>query len=279
MEQVGLSRILRFVKKAGLYAAMMLIAIWCLFPLYVILLNSFKIKKEVYHPELVFVAPKLTNYITVLMEQEVWKYIVNSTIIAVFSTLLALILGGLTAYGLSRFDTRGKQGILSGVLLIRQLPPIAMVLPFFVIAFFTRMIDRHMLLIVIYLTFNLPLSIWMLKGFFDKVPISLEEAALIDGCTRRQTIVMIVAPLVLPGVLATGVLCFSYCWNEFLYALFLTSIKAKTIPTVISEYVTRAGVEWGNMSAVAVLTVMPVLVLAVSFRRHFVQGLTFGATK
>ena len=162
-------RLIAFLGRAGQYLLMLIISLWCLFPLYLILVNSFKNKREVYQPGKLLVVPKLTNYVRVLFEQEVGSYILNSAIIAICSTLLALVLGGLIGFGMSRFRIRGKSGILKSVLLVRQLPPITLVLPFFIIGFLSRTLDTHLLLIIIYLTFNVPLSVWMLKGFFFRL--------------------------------------------------------------------------------------------------------------
>lgn len=270
----------RYLKRACLYLGLAAVAIWCLFPLYNIALNSFKDTKQVYEPGVLVVMPNLTHYKTVLVDRGVWKYMLNSAYIALISTAAAVLIGSLVAYGLSRTPRlNGRESILRGVLTVRQIPRIALVLPFFMIGFFTGLLDTKLLLIVIYLTFNVPLVIWMTKGFFDTIPISVEEAALLDGCTRLGILFRIVLPLAVPGLIATSVLCFSYSWNEFVYALLLTSVRAKTMPTVIAEFVTQSGVEWGQMSAVGILTVLPILVLAIVYRRYFVQGFSLGASK
>lgn len=274
------SRVGRKVNRAVLYLCLAGVAVWCLFPLYNIALNSFKDVRQVYQPGLLWVVPKLDNYRAVLVDQGVWRYMLNSALIALVSTAAAVLTGSLIAYGLSRTPRlQGKSVILNGVLMVRQIPRIALVLPFFMIGFFTGLLDTRLLLIVIYLTFNVPLVIWMTKGFFDTIPVSIEEAALLDGCSRIGILFRIVIPLAIPGLIATSVLCFSYCWNEFVYALLLTSVRAKTMPTVIAEYVTQSGVEWGQMSAVGVLTVLPILLLAFVYRRYFVQGFSLGASK
>ena len=279
MVKLRIRKRMQNIRLAGLYIVMACIALWCLFPLYFIIINSFKTRLQVYNPGQLFVLPQFSNYRKVLFDQGVGEFLLNSVIIAVSTTLLALIISSFIAYGLSRLKIRHEGAIMKSVLLVRQLPAIALVLPFFIIGFMLRLLDKHIYLIIIYLSFNIPLAVWMLKGFFDKVPIEIEEAALLDGCSKNQVVRHILMPVVAPGVGATGVLCFSYAWNEFLYPLMLTSIRAKTIPTVISEYVTKSGVQWGEMSAVAVMNVVPILVLAIIFRKNFINGLSFGATK
>jgi multiple sugar transport system permease protein len=273
-------RTTRILRRTVLYVCLAGVAVWCLFPLYNIALNSFKDTRQVYQPGLLWVAPKLDNYVTVLVDRGVWRYMLNSAYVALISTAAAVLIGSLVAYGLSRTPRlKGRESVLRGVLTVRQIPRIALVLPFFMLGFFTGLLDTRLLLIVIYLTFNVPLVIWMTKSFFDTIPVSIEEAALLDGCSRIGILFRIVLPLAVPGLIATSVLCFSYSWNEFVYALLLTSVRAKTMPTVIAEFVTQSGVEWGQMSAVGVLTVLPILVLAVVYRRYFVQGFSLGASK
>ena len=165
------------------------------------------------------------------------------------------------------------------VLSLRMLPPMATVIPFFVMAQMLRILDTHLVLIICYMLFNIPFTIWMMRGFFEEIPLAIEEAALVDGCSRFQVFMKILLPLAVPGLIATAIFCIIQSWNEFAFALFLTSSDANTLPTTVTLFLSITGVVWGEMSSVGVITIIPVLVFAMIVQKYMIRGLTFGGVK
>jgi len=162
---------------------------------------------------------------------------------------------------------------------LRMLPPMATVIPFFILARLTGILDTHLVLILSYMTFNIPFTIWMMRGFFEEIPREIEEAALVDGCSHWQVLIKIILPLSMTGLTATAIFCVIQSWNEFAFALFLTGVNARTLPTTVTFFLSVTGVIWGEMAAVGVVTALPVLVFAMLVQKHMIRGLTFGAVK
>lgn len=200
-------------------------------------------------------------------------------IIAVATTIVSLILGSLAAYGFVRYNWKKKEDRAFWVLSQRFLPPMAVVIPYFLMGAFAGMLDTHLLLIICYTTFNIPFTIWMMRGFIEDLPKEVEEAAYLDGCTRLQSLRKIILPLVAPGLIATAIFCVINSWNEFVFANFLTSIRAKTVPTSVMMYLTVSGVKWGELAATGVLSVLPVMIFAIIVQKNMIRGLTFGSVK
>lgn len=249
-------------------------------PIVYLALTSFK------EPELTFAIPPVwnftptsQNYQEVLSSTNFDKYFLNSVVTALSTTAIALVLGTLAAYGFSRFRFRGHFWLRMSSLIPQMLPPIAIVVPLYVL--FSRLdwIDTRQSLIISYLTFTVPLSIWMMIGFFDDVPVELEEAAMIDGCSRFGALMRASMPLALPGMAATAILAFLYCWNEFLYAVILTGREARTLPVIITSFMTNKSVLWGRIAASGTLVLVPVLIFALIAQRYLVRGLARGAVK
>jgi multiple sugar transport system permease protein len=273
-------RIIKRLTQALVYVLVILAVVLSLAPILYLALTSFK------EPELTFAippvwnfTPTLKNYEEVLSSTDFNKYFMNSVVTALTTTFIALILGMLAAYGFSRFRFRGHFWLRMSSLIPQMLPPIAIVVPLYVL--FSRLgwIDTRQSLIISYLTFTIPLSTWMMVGFFDDVPIELEEAAMIDGCSRFGALARISFPLVIPGLAATAILAFLYCWNEFLYAVILTGRNARTLPVIITSYMTNKSVLWGRIAASGTLVLIPVLIFALLAQRYLVRGLARGAVK
>ncbi len=251
----------------------------CVFPVYFMLTTSFKYPIQTYDPSIWLFYPTLANYQSLFQNYDVAARLLNSVIVTTGSVLLALVLGGMAAYGFAKYDFRGKDNIAGWMLSMRFLPAMAVVIPLFLIANTLRVLDTQMLLIVVYLTFNVPFAAWMLRGFFDEIPVELEDAAMVDGASRWQILLRIVLPLSTPGIFATAALLVIATWNEFTLALFLATFQARTMPTVTSQFQTVRGILWGELTALGVLTTLPVLVFAILARKYLVRGLTFGALK
>jgi multiple sugar transport system permease protein len=278
--QMNRLHLIKRLSKMLVYALVILVILLSIAPIVYLALTSFK------EPELTFAippvwnfTPTLQNYEEVLSSTNFNKYFMNSVITALSTTGIALFLGTLAAYGFSRFRFRGHFWLRMSSLIPQMLPPIAIVVPLYVL--FSRLdwIDTRQSLIISYLTFTIPLSTWMMVGFFDDVPLELEEAAMIDGCSRFGALMRVSLPLVLPGMAATAILAFLYCWNEFLYAVILTGRNARTLPVIITSFMTNKSVLWGRIAASGTLVLIPVLIFALLAQRYLVRGLARGAVK
>ncbi len=228
-------------------------------------------------PRLLFV-PTVENY-TGLLQARFLRPLANSVIVAVVTTALSLTLGVPAAYALSRIRIRASGGIAFWILCTRMAPPIAFGIPFFLAYRWLGWLDTLGGLVVIYLTFNLSLVIWMMRAFFEGIPMSLEEAAYIDGASVAQALRMVVVPLARPGLVATAILCFLFAWNDFFFALVLTRSNAMTAPVAIVNFMHYAGWDWGRITAGSVVVALPVLAFAWPVRRYLISGLTAGAVK
>ncbi len=242
------------------------------FPMLWMFLTSLKERIYLYQPGRWLFPPTLDNYVAALVKYGILDYVKNSAIVATGNTLLSLVVGVTAAYGLSRFAFRGREAVALGILLARLFPTITLVIPFFVLAFLFRLLDTHILLILIYLTFNVPFVVWAMRAYFEDIPREIEEAALVDGCTRLSAFTRCILPAARPGLFATGVMCFILAWNEFNYALFLTSRAAKTVPTAIAFFRTERGILWGEVSALGVIAILPVLVIAALGHNVLLRG-------
>jgi len=273
-------RLIKLVSKIIIYSLVILAVFLSLAPIVYLFITGFK------EPDLTFAIPpvwKFTpttqNYREVLTTTNFSKYFMNSVTIALITTGIAILLGSLAAYGFSRFRFRGKFWLKMSSLIPQMLPPIVLVVPLYVL--FNRLdwIDTRQALVVSYLTFTIPLSIWMMTGFFDDVPIELEEAAMIDGCSRFGALFRVSLPLAVPGMAATAILAFIYCWNEFLYAVILTGRDARTLPVIITSFMTNKSILWGRIAASGSLVLIPVIIFALLAQRYLVRGLGKGAVK
>jgi len=269
----------RRVKRALVYLGVIIISLWAVFPLFWMVIISLKERIYTYDPSVWIFRPVIDNYITVFTEKNLSKFLINSAVVAIFTTILALIIGTIGAYGFSRFKFKYNQAFLFFLLGIRMIPSVAIVIPIFILARFLHVLDTRILLIITYLIFNVPFTVWMMKGFFDEIPKELEEAAMVDGCTRIQTLYKIILPVVQPGLVATSIFCIISSWNEFVYALFLTSIKSVTTPTIVQMFLSIQGVAWGEMCAVGTVSILPVLIFAMIVQKNMIRGLSFGAVK
>jgi multiple sugar transport system permease protein len=256
-----------------------LLLVVMLLPFLWLLQLSFKPTAQIleFPPRFAFV-PTLQHYVAIWNGDFPASFF-NSLVTSSVSTALALAVGVPAAYALSRWNARGGFRIGLAILLTRMAPPIAFTIPFFLAYRWLGLLDTRTGLIVIYLTFNLPLVVWMMRPFFDAVPASLEEAALMDGAPWRTVFIEIVMPLAAPGLAATAILCFLYAWNDFFFALILTRTDARTAPVAVVNFMNYEGWEWGKIAAGGSLVMAPVLLFAMLVRRYLVSGLTAGAVK
>lgn len=269
----------RKVRRTLVYVGIIIMCVWSVFPLFWMALISIKERIHTYDPSVWIFRPVFENYINVFKNRDLGKYLLNSAIVSVATTVLALVVGTIAAYGFSRFRFKALNGMMFFLLSVRMIPSVAVVIPIFVLARFMKVLDSRLLLIIVYMIFNIPFTVWMMKGFFDDIPKELEEAATVDGCTTIQALVRIILPLAQPGLVATSIFCIINSWNEFVYALFLTSIKSVTTPTIVQTFLSIEGVMWGEMSAVGTIAILPVLVFAMIVQKNMIRGLSFGAVK
>lgn len=220
------------------------------------------------------------NYILVLdSSRGLFSGLVNSFIIAFFTSSVGLVIGSMAAYALARLNMPGRNQILMMILATQMFPGIVIAIPLFLVMSRMRLVDTHFGLIVVYLSFILPIVIWILKGFFETVPMELERAAAVDGASPLQTFRYIALPISLPPLFATAVFAFIESWNEFFFAIILTRINVKTAPIAIAEFSGQYQTLYGQMLASAVLASIPVVVLAIIFRRFILEGFAEGAIK
>jgi multiple sugar transport system permease protein len=222
--------------------------------------------------------PTLIHYTVALFSYRGLKGLINSLIISSAATVLSALIGSLMAYSLARFNTGGKH-LSFWVLSQRFLPPVAIVIPVFLIYRHTGMHDTHIGLIIAYTVFTLPVSVWMMYAYFRQLPRSMEDAALVDGCTRWQAFWRVALPLSAPGMVAAAVFAFIACWTEFFFALVLTSRDAFTLPTVFRAFIGFQGALYGEASALAVVSLAPSIALGILVQHHLVRGLTLGAVR
>lgn len=251
-----------------------------LFPPVVLFLTSIKTELDAlsFPPKWIF-KPTLQNYTEIFEFSPFARYLLNSFIVASLNTGVVLVLGSFAAYSLARFRFKGADDIAFWILSVRMMPPVAAIIPIYIIMRNLRLLDTPWSLVITYLTFNLPFAVWMMRSFFREIPREIEESALVDGCSIFRSFRSIALPLAAPGLAATGILTFIFSWNEFLFALILTGSKAVTLPVGITGYMKETGINWGYMTAGGALALIPVIVFTVLAQKHLVKGLTMGALK
>ena len=267
------------ISDLGSGLAGILIILFLAFPIFWIAITAFKPERYVFSTELRF-APTLDSFRAIFQDPlDFWPLTVNSLVVSTSTVLIALPLAVMAAYAFSRYTFRGQRPLLIWVLVTQFLPPVVVVLPFFALFRQLQLVDTKIGLIWINLSIVLPYSIWMIKGFVDALPTEIEQASLIDGCNEFQTLRYITLPLLAPSIITAGVFSFIITWNEFLYALILTRQEARTLTIGLLSTNTATGIRWDWMSATGLIVMIPVFILSLTIRKHFVQGMTMGAVK
>lgn len=266
------------------YALVLLALAVALIPIYWTLTISFKSEIDQFSipPKWFFFTPTFAHYYEAFIERSFGRYLFTSAIVAILSTLFAMLFGTLAAYALARFRLarRLNTPIALWMLSTRMFPPIVTAVPLFLMMRDLRLLNTIAALVLVYTAFNLPFVVWMMRGFFLELPREIEEAALVDGDSRMGALVRVLLPLVTPGLAATAVFCMITCWNEFLFALVLTQTDAaQTLPVGIAGRVTQYEIRWGVMSAAGVVAMVPILAFAMAVQRYLVRGLSLGAVK
>lgn len=270
----------KITRKTIVYIGIIIAVILSTFPIFYLVLTSFKPPQMTFSiPPVWIFKPTLQNYQEVIEGGDFVKYLFNSLIVGVSTVLISMVLGIFAAFGFVRFKFRSNFIMRMAALIPQMLPPIIIVVPIFVLFTSLKLTDTKLALVISYLTFTMPLSIWMMIGFFEEVPVELEESAMIDGCSRLRAMLTIELPIAVPGLAATAVISFIYCWNEFLYAVILTGRGARTLPVMITSFMTTKAILWGRIAAAGSLVLLPVLVFALIFQRYLISGLAFGSVK
>ncbi|MFC5826458.1 carbohydrate ABC transporter permease [Nonomuraea insulae] len=271
--------------RAGRYAAItgaVLVTALFLLPVLYMVNISFKLPKDIFTvpprwlSELTF-----DNYTSYFEQARILPRMVNTVIVAVGASAISMVAGSMAGYALSRMKMRGA-GVVGGLILAsRAVPPIALVVPLFLVARKLGLTDQYITVILAYVTFLVPYVVWLMRAFFRSLPPELEEAAMLDGCTRFGAFFRIIVPTSMTGLISTLIFCIILAWEELLFALILTNDKAVTIPVAIAGIAadTEKGGLWGPLAAVGVLTVLPVVIFALGVQKYLIKGLADGATK
>lgn len=265
-------------------AAIALALFIALGPFVVLVLNSVRPSNEFLSSGAGFLPTAVTwdHYAAIFdPQQETWRYLVNSLIITVSTTLLAVTLGAMAAYSLARLKLPFRLSLVIGLafLIVRFYPKITVALPYFLMMRSAGLLDTHLAVILAHVSITVPFVVWLLLGFFEELPREIELSAMLDGCGPMRRFVQIVLPLSAPALVAAGVLTAFLSWNEFLMASTVAPNMAKTLPVRVSGFITDKGILWGNMSAMGTVIVLPVVIFALATQRYLARGLTHGAVK
>jgi multiple sugar transport system permease protein len=255
------------------------VLLW-LFPIYWIVLTSFKTPLLINEKTPVFFfTPTTENYAHLFNEFDFVRPLWNSLVVTSISTVVVIVLALLAAYALARLDVPGGKNIAVWMLSLRFMPPIAVVIPFFIAWQRLGIIDTYLGLILVYVAFNLPFAVWMLRGFLVEVPRDLDEAAMLDGLGHLAILRRIIFPVIAPGVAVTAIFTFVFAFNEYLMALVLTSRNASTVPVTVSKFIQPYSILWGDVGAAATIQLVPILIVVFLLQRHIMRGISLGAVK
>jgi ABC-type glycerol-3-phosphate transport system permease component len=270
------------IAQAARCAALAGLAVFSLFPFAWIVITSFKDISETFLIPPSWWPQRLTfqNFVTVWTIQAFGRYFVNSLVVSGATTVLSITLACLAGYGFSRYRLPGGRAMMVAVLAAQMFPGIVLLIPYFTLASRLQMLNTYPVLILAYTSFSLPFCIWMMKGFFDGIPVELDEAATIDGCSALGAFLRVVLPLSLPGVVATAIFSFLVAWNEYLFAVVLATRENMYVVTVgIASNIGQFRIQWNELMAEAVLATVPTIILYAFLERHLVRGLSAGAVK
>lgn len=270
------------MSRVMVYALLVCVATIALLPILWGLSTALKTKGDVvtYPPQWVPRPATLRNFAAVLRETSMPRYFANSLLIGLCTVVVTLLVAAHAGFALARFTFPGKQVLAFGILATAMIPGISILVPLYALASKVKLYDSYTILVVVCTSWQVPTTMWLLKGFFEAVPRELDESALIDGCTRWSAFYRVILPLARPGLAAAALLTFIFVWNDFLIAFTLTVSNSRRVIAVgLYQYISQYGIEWGELMAAVVLALLPVLALFLALQRHFISGLTAGAMK
>lgn len=262
-------------------ALAVLIVAFFLMPIVWLFTTSFKLQRDTFQLPPVWLGfqPTLNNFAFAINQIQVGRFVLNSVIISVGTTLISVVLGTLGGYAVSRSRLRFVGASSYFFLVLLMIPPVAMLVPFYLIMRDLGLLGTYWAVIILDTVYNAPFVVWMMSNYFRSVSTEMEQAALVDGASHFQAFRLVALPLAVPGIIASVLYCLIFSWNDFIFALLLTSPSTKTVPLAIMGQFSTAQLQWGYMAALSVFAVLPVLLVALVLNRYFVQGLTAGATK
>jgi multiple sugar transport system permease protein len=267
----------RTARRVLFYCALILVLAAFVFPFFWMAFNSFKTHEKIFeYPPAFAFSPTLSNFRNVLSQTSVVKYTWNSILVAFGALGIGMVLGLPAAYGIARY--RHRMLALS-ILICRMLPGISFLVPWFIVFRSLGILDTYTGLIIAHLVITVPLITWIMIGFFEEVPVELEDAARIDGCSRVGVFLRIALPLVRPGLVSAAILALIFTWNSFLLPLILAGVKTKTLPVVVYSFITFDYLDLGGIYAASTLVTLPVIVMVLLVQRQFIRGLTLGGVK
>jgi len=271
----------RWSTRTIIWIALAIAIVLYAFPFVYMLFTSFKIPIETnaIPPKILPSVWTIDNYVKALQTDGVVASFINSIDTAVISTLLSLVLAVPAAYAVTRYRTRLGRVFILLALVMRMVPAIVVGTPLITVFHNLGMSDTSVALAIAQTTISLPLSIWLMASFFESVPTELEEAARVDGCSRLSALWRVILPVTKGGIAVTAIFAFLASWNDFIFALLLTSVRAVTTPVMIANFQSQFGLDWGTMTALSVLYSIPVILLTLALQRHIVAGLTLGSVK
>lgn len=271
---------------AGPYVKWLLVVfslVSVIFPLYWLTISAFKLEQDYRAYPPVFFPSQLTldSFIEVFTKNQLMNNLINSATISVVTTVITLLIGSMAAYAVQRGPLGKKAKNFFGLwfMVQKMYPAIATAIPVYLVMRSLKLIDTLLAMIIMNTSFNLPLVIWLMMGFFEQVPYELEESAMLDGSGFTHRFFHVILPITKPGLVASAILTFTATWNEFLFAVILSINKSKTLPVVIAGFITDRGLAWGPMAASALVTLVPVVILTLLVQKDFVKGMAMGAVK
>ena len=271
---------------AGPYVKWLLVVfslVAVIFPLYWLTISAFKLEQDyrAYPPAFFPSQLTLDSFIEVFTKNQLMNNLINSATISVVTTVITLLIGSMAAYAVQRGPLGKKAKNFFGLwfMVQKMYPAIATAIPVYLVMRSLKLIDTLLAMIIMNTSFNLPLVIWLMMGFFEQVPYELEESAMLDGSGFTHRFFNIILPITKPGLVASAILTFTATWNEFLFAVILSINKSKTLPVVIAGFITDRGLAWGPMAASALVTLVPVVILTLLVQKDFVKGMAMGAVK
>jgi multiple sugar transport system permease protein len=264
-----------------LYLPLAVMMIFILFPYFWMILTSFRPEEEIISKVFRFFPTRFdgSHYITLFTQTSYGKGILNSFMVAIATVFFSLIICMISAYSFSRFQFKGKSFLVMLYLVIYLFPSVLLMIPLFSIMKALGILNSLWSLVIAYCTFTIPLSTWMMIDFLNEIPITLEEAAMVDGCNRFVSFIKIILPMAVPGAVATGTYVFIYAWNEFTYAVMFTNETTMTLPVAIYRFVGEFNIRWDLLCAGGVIACIPVVVLFMFVQKQLIHGLTAGAVK